>query len=147
MQKLSRRPIQNSRYSRTMVGTRSRLNQWVMSLFHPDGKNSSFAEDALLMIESRLMVGRRETEKGLQTVFFTPTVWAESRLFLKKKNRPLVGKCTITANGNLIKTPSAGSTWPEQKESDCSFGKQGLAIIFQCRPASKQWNDKDKNSI
>ena len=49
LQQLSRRSIVYSRHSGTLVGTWSRLKWWVMSLFQPDGKNSCFTEDALLM--------------------------------------------------------------------------------------------------
>ena len=39
-------------------------------------------------------------------------------------------KCTTRVNGSVIRTPSAGSTWPGHKKRDCSFGRQGLTPLL-----------------
>ena len=95
------------------------------------------------ILKAGLIEGGKERKEGRQTIFFTPL----DPLGTKQKNSTTTyrgrDKCSITLKGSLIRTPSAGSTWPGQKKRDCSFGGRGLTpLLFtiQCRPtASKKW--------
>ena len=119
-------------------------------VFFTTGKNTFsqrlFVERSIYLgewIDSRWKTKRQSTTSSL--LHTLQNFWEQSRRRrIQQRRIEAEKKYTIMANGSLIRTSSAGSTWPGHKKGDYFFGKQGLTpsmITIQCPPtASNKWH-------
>ena len=92
---------------------------WKEFLFH-----LGCSYDVTSILKSGLIAGGRESKEGRKTDYQLST---HSGTIQTKKNLAMVPrsreKYTITASGNLVRTPYTGSIKPEQKTKDYSSGQ------------------------
>ena len=95
---------------------------WNEFVFH---KGCSFSIRSIL--ENGLIAGGKQSKEGRQTIFFTPlNPFGENPHEEAPHNMTsqFPRKCTITAIGNIIKTPLIGQNCPEHKIKDCGSGRR-----------------------
>ena len=96
---------------------------------HVAGQNSCFVEDTLVMsLQSSSQDSSLEDEKARKedrpssshTSTHSGTIQKKKKLAMTFRRRE---KHTTTTSGNLVRTPSAGSTCPEHNKRDYSYCK------------------------
>ena len=121
-----RRPVVLLCYSRTHKCERDSVE----SLFHTNGKNSCSIEDALIMsLQSSNQDSSLEDEKARKEtdhlLHNSQPIRGQSR-WRRTQRWPFEAekKYSTTTSGDLVRTPSTGSTQPEHKTKDYISGKR-----------------------
>ena len=89
------------------------------------------------ILKNGVIAGGKQSWEGRQIIFFTP-LNPSGKIQIKKDpvmTSQFPGKCTITAVGNIIKTPFIGPNCPQHQIKDCDSGKRSAIIVHNPVPA------------
>ena len=111
---------------------------WIMSPLRSDGMNSCVTVELYqrhINPSSRTHRSWKRQERratnGIKTHLWTMQKKKSTTIYRGRE------KYTLTVNGSLIRTPPTGSTWRGHKKQDCSFGRQGLALLWFTSPGRR----------
>ncbi len=83
-----------------------------------------------------LIEGGRDTKERRQAVFFTETLLGMNQIHSTTYRRR---ECTMRANGSLVRTQSAGSTWAGHKKRITILADRFHAILFWLSASWLHW--------